>query len=214
MKKVALLCLVVFAAALASADTINLTFGAQNITTQGTWGFNNSAPSIFLSLNPTYAPNGGGTAQLRLGSVVLSAANVTTAPFVSNGVNNIYQTYCNFGCRSVWVGSQSYGYDSNSPTGTILGSSQLIPCFSGHVHGTSGDCRVTGGSFAFNYGGSYSYGYYGNSSSNWLNSGNVHINEVAAVPEPRTLGLMGTGLVGLAFLAKRKLAAAAFMSAA
>jgi PEP-CTERM motif len=66
---------------------------------------------------------------------------------------------------------------------------------------------VTNGTFSFNYSGNYGYGYYNNYRDNSLNSGSVNINEVAAVPEPGTLGLMGTGLLGLALVVKRKIAA-------
>jgi hypothetical protein len=201
-KAVTLLCLV-FAAALAHADSINETFPTTPITTQGAyWGFNNG-PDPAIAFNLT----GGNTATLQLGSVVFNAGNVVASPDVWGSGQQIFITVCDFGCRQQYVGFQSYGGDSNNVTGSIL-AGQLVPCASGH-----GECRVTNGTFSFNYGGNYSYGYYGNHSNNYLNSGSVQIGEVAAVPEPGTLGLMGTGLVGLAFLTKRKLAAA-FISAA
>jgi hypothetical protein len=202
MKKLALLC-VIFAAALASADSINETFGSMPITTQGTWGFNNGNPPLALALN------GGNTATLQLGSVVFNAGNVVSNPVSYSNYQPIYVTYtysCGFlnlsTCtRQQYVGSQTNGYDSNSVAGSIL-AGQLVPCASGH-----GECRVTNGTFSFNYSGNYGYGYYNNYRDNSLNSGSVNINEVAAVPEPGTLGLMGTGLLGLALVVKRKIAA-------
>jgi hypothetical protein len=200
MKKIALLC-VLFAAALASADSINETFGSMPITTQGTWGFNNANPPLALSLN------GGNTATLQLGSVVFNAGNVVSNPYSYSNTQPIFVTWtysCGFLSTCTerqYVGSQTNGYDSNSVAGSIL-AGQLVPCASGH-----GECRVANGTFSFNYSGNYAYGYYNNYRNNFLDSGSVHINEVAAVPEPGTLGLMGTGLLGLAFVVKRKIAA-------
>lgn len=205
MKKVVVLLCVIFAAALASADSINQTYTYTPITAQGAyWGFNNGPdPAIALSLT------GGGTAQLQLGSVLFNAGNVLSNPYSASQYYPVYQTYsysCGpFGLSTCYaqqfVGSQTNSQDSNIVSGSIL-AGQLVPCAGGH-----GECRVTDGTFAFSYGGSSAYGYYNNYSRNFLNSGSVHINEVAAVPEPGTLGLMGTGLVGLGFLVKRKLAA-------
>lgn len=202
MKKVVLLCFI-FAAALASADTINQTFGSMPITAEGTWGLNNGNPPIALSLL------GGNTATLQLGAVVFNAGNVVSNPYVYSSSRPVYVTYtysCGFlnldTCTGQqYVGSQTSGYDSNSFTGSIL-AGQLVPCANGH-----GECRVTNGTFSFNTSAIYQYGYYGSFRNNTLNSGSVNINEVAAVPEPGTLGLMGTGLLGLAFLVKRKITA-------
>jgi hypothetical protein len=204
MNKVVLLCFI-FAAALASADSINQTFGYTNITTQNAYsGFNNGPnPAIALNLYPVTAPT------LQLGSVVFNAGNIVSQPYSNSQYYPITQTF-SYSCGPFnaqtcyyqqYVGSQSYGQDSNTVSGSIL-AGQLVPCASGH-----GECRVTNGTFAFTYGGDYAYGYYNNYRHGFLNSGSVNINEVAAVPEPGTLGLMGTGLVGLGFLAKRKLAA-------
>jgi hypothetical protein len=206
MKKVVLLCFI-FAAALASADTINQIYGSMPVTTQGTWGFNNGNPPIALSLL------GGNTATLQLGAVVFNAGNVLSNPAAYSTYHPIYETYtysCGFlqTCTGQqYVGSQTTGWDSNHVGGSIL-AGQLVPCANGH-----GECRVTSGTFSFFYGGDYAYGYYNNYRHDYLNSGSVNIQEVAAVPEPGTLGLMGTGLVGFAFLFKRKLAASLISAA-
>jgi len=111
------------------------------------------------------------------------------------------------GFGTCFVGHQVYGGDSNAVAGNIL-AGQLVPCASGH-----GECRVTSGTFAFNWAGNYSSGPQFNSRSDYPNSGSVNITETAAVPEPGTLGMMGTGLLGLAFLVKRTITASLISAA-
>src|SRR6516165_8852648 len=119
MKKVVLLCFI-FAAALASADTINQIYGSMPVTTQGTWGFNNGNPPIALSLL------GGNTATLQLGAVVFNAGNVLSNPAAYSTYHPIYETYtysCGFlqTCTGQqYVGSQTTGWDSNHVGGSIL----------------------------------------------------------------------------------------------
>jgi hypothetical protein len=129
----------------------------------------------------------GGTA-----SVVGTATTSLTISSVLNGING---TLGNLGTVTLTTGAISGGTFSG---GTLLiVNSSSVTLFSGTL--TGGTVSVIGGNtfVSYNLGGIVG-GFQ-------LTNGNIVSGDTIVTPEPGTLGLLGTGLVGLAGIVRRKL---------
>lgn len=125
------------------------------------------------------------------GKTVTVTSTITSVNFGPTG---------NYGTVTLTTGAltgagSNWTFSSGSVTITTATGTQLFNITNGFVFGTSLSNFMVGGSFS------------GGGSSSFAFGSTVSGNTMAPVPEPSTLGLLGTGLVGLAGLARRKLRA-------
>jgi hypothetical protein len=197
MRRVVVLALLALALPIAAwADGIDLTnhFGSISITTSGI----TSKGSQLASFNAIVPPPGGG-----LGSVTFSTGALLTGSIANGG------TFSAVGSSFVVIGKGNYG----QPKGTIFTGSFVGPVnwtvvskvgsnwtyqLSGTITGTLYNGRtVTGTTTQIIY-----------TNPAQLAKGIAHIRmgtTQLSVPEPGTLGLLGTGLLGIAGMFRRKL---------
>lgn len=106
-----------------------------------------------------------------------------------------------------WSQTDNVDSPSFSPAGLTLGAGTY------YLQGTSGDHIVWYGSngVSMSVGGSVGAGFWFTSGGNWFNSASTplmfEITGEDAVPEPGSMFLMGSGLIGLAGALRRKLIA-------
>lgn len=133
------------------------------------------------------------------GTVLAGTASVsgsaTTSLTISSELTGINGTLGNLGTVTLTTGAISGGVFSGG-TLTIVNNSS-VTLFSGTLAG--GTVTVVGGNtfVAYNLGGIVG-GFQ-------LTNGNIVSGDTIVTPEPGTLGLLGTGLVGLAGIVRRKL---------
>ena len=137
---------------------------------------------------------GGGTATV--------SGSVTTSLTISSQLTGINGTFGNLGTVTVSTGAIS-GVTALCPTGgcftgtiTIVNSSNVTLFHSTLATGT---VSVVGG---FTY---VSYNVGGIAGGFQITKAGVVSGDTIVTPEPGTLGLLGTGLVGLAGIVRRKL---------
>jgi hypothetical protein len=197
MRRVVILALLALALPIvAFADGIDLTnqFGSISVTNAGIV----SVGSQLESFNGVVAPKGHS-----LGSVKFTTGALLTGSIATGG------TFSSTGSTFVVIGKGNYG----QPKGVIFSGTFVGPItwtlvsqvglkqtftLSGQIQGTLYDGRtVTGTTTQTIY-----------SVPGQLSQGIGHIQvgtEQFAVPEPGTLGLLGTGLLGIAGMFRRKL---------
>jgi hypothetical protein len=140
----------------------------------------------------------GGSVALNTASISGSATNGGTLT-ISSVLTGINTTFGNLGTVTVTTGTLSgSGGNFTFTGGTItIVSSTNVTLFSGTF--TSGTVNVTNGFTSVNY---FVSGIAGGFQ---ITKGGVVSGDTIVTPEPGTLGLLGTGLIGLAGIVRRKL---------
>jgi PEP-CTERM motif len=197
MRRVLVLALLALALPMAAwADGIDLTnhFGTISITTAGI----TSKGSQLWSYNSIVAPAGKG-----LGSVTFTTGALLTGSIANGG------TFSSVGSTFVVIGKGNYG----QPKGTIFTGSFVGPItwtvvskvgqnwtfqLSGEIQGTLYDGRTVSGTTT--------QIIYSVPAQLAKGIGHIRLGTTQlSVPEPGTLGLLGTGLLGIAGMFRRKL---------
>jgi hypothetical protein len=132
------------------------------------------------------------------GTVAANTATVTgtatTSMTISSELTGINGTFGNLGTVTVTTGAISGGIFTGG-TITIVNSSS-VTLFSSTL--TGGTVTVIGPNTFVAYTGPFVGGFQ-------ITNGNIVSGDTIVTPEPSTLGLLGTGLVGLAGIVRRKL---------
>jgi hypothetical protein len=130
-----------------------------------------------------------------LGGTATVTGSATTSLTISSELTGINGTFGNLGTVTVTTGAISGGTFTGG-TLTITNASN-VTLFSGTF--TSGTVSVIAGNTYVTY---QMGGIVGGFQ---LTNGNIVSGDTIVTPEPGTLGLLGTGLVGLAGIVRRKL---------
>jgi PEP-CTERM motif len=197
MRRVVILALLALALPMAAwADGIDLTnqFGSIKISSAGI----SSVGSQLASFNGIVAPKGHS-----LGSVRFSTGALISGSIAGGG------TFSSTGSSFVVIGKGNYG----QPKGTIFTGSFVGPItwsvvsnvgqnwtfqLTGEIQGTLYDGRTVSGTTT--------QLFYTNPAQLAKGIGHIRLGTTQlSVPEPGTLGLLGTGLLGIAGMFRRKL---------
>jgi PEP-CTERM motif-containing protein len=181
-----LLLLAVVAAPLAAADTIQLTFNGTNIATV-------QLTAVAGGVNVSITADAGYSIKLQGGDILFN----TNASFTSGSISNVTadgvaQTFGNFFGPTVHRAGQTFTYDIANLSGSPSVTSALNVSF--FVSGATIADLKNGWAIHFCTGHTTNCG----NPTNFTNGGST-------VPEPGTLSLLGTGLVGIAGFMRRRL---------
>jgi len=153
-------------------------------------------PTAAMASSIDYA--NGGSVALGTASVTGTASNGSSIT-ISSVLTGINSTFGNLGTVTITTGTLSGSGSNFTFTGGTISivSSSNVTLFSGTF--TSGTVNVTNGFTNINY---FVSGIAGGFQ---ITKGGVVSGDTIVTPEPGTLGLLGTGLVGLAGIVRRKL---------